>query len=142
MGWRMRVSHFELRRVRRHGLRFTLLRQKTNRLNRLRKSNLFCHSERGEESLRFKCRKREIPRRAARLGMTKILVFPQAAKPVLFRSPCGSHVARRAAYGRDVALQWVIHHHAVGVESPPESPGGPLHAYDPPQLQAITTAMV
>ena len=32
-------------------------------------------------SHRFKPEKREIPRRAARLGMTNILVFPQAAKP-------------------------------------------------------------
>src|SRR5258708_13107876 len=54
------------------------------------KSNLFFHSERREEfSLRFKSRKREIPRRAARLGMTKILVFPQAGQHMGFGSCSG-----------------------------------------------------
>src|ERR1700676_1283275 len=35
-------------------------------------------------SLRSKAKEREIPRRAARLGMTKISAFPQPAQPVFF----------------------------------------------------------
>jgi hypothetical protein len=45
------------------------------------KSGLFCHSERSEESLFDLTGEREIPLRAARLGMTKISVFPHAVQP-------------------------------------------------------------
>jgi len=47
------------------------------------KTQIFCHSERSEESLLDPSpTRREIPRRNARLGMTKTTLLPQPVKPV------------------------------------------------------------
>src|SRR4029077_20166114 len=55
------------------------------RLQTLRESKLFCHSERSEESLWvLKSTEGEIPRHAECLGMTKIRVSPQPAESAWF----------------------------------------------------------
>src|ERR1700692_2434740 len=97
--------------------------------------NQFCHSERSEESLfGFPRRKeREIPRSARN---DKINLRLEA------QSTCGSHIAGGAAGGWNVTFHRVVHHHAVGVESPSECADGALHALDPASRQAVPIAMI
>src|SRR5579863_5689320 len=57
-------------------------------------------------------------------------------------SPGGSHVTGCAPGRGHVALQGVIHHHAIGIEAPAESADGSLHALDPAARQSVTIALV
>ena len=50
--------------------------------------------------------------------------------------------AGRCSRRGNVALQRVIHHHAVGVKSPTERSNGPLHAFDPAARQSIVVSLV
>src|SRR5258708_38918153 len=51
-------------------------------------------------------------------------------------------VARRAAGCRNIALERVVHHHAIRVKAPAERPDGPLHALDPATRQAVAIALI
>src|SRR5882762_4402949 len=51
-------------------------------------------------------------------------------------------VARRAAGGRNIALERVIHHHAIRIETPAEGADGTLHALDPAARQAVAIALI
>ena len=53
-----------------------------------------------------------------------------------------AHVAARAAGGGNVALEHVVHHHAVGAEAPAERADGALHPRDPVARQAVAIAVV
>src|ERR1700741_2032336 len=54
----------------------------------------------------------------------------------------GAHVAGRSSRRGYVAFESVIHHHAVGAETPAQSADGALHALDPPSREPIAIAMV
>jgi len=43
---------------------------------------------------------------------------------------------------QNVALQRVVHHQAIGVESPAQGADRPLHALDPPPRKAIAISLV
>src|ERR1700691_4130701 len=51
-------------------------------------------------------------------------------------------IARSATRRRDVAIECVIHHHAVSVEAPAESANGTLHAFDPATRKPVAIALV
>src|SRR6267154_486564 len=51
-------------------------------------------------------------------------------------------IARSSSGGSNVTLERVIHHHAVGVESPAESPDRTLHALDPFARQTVGIASI
>src|SRR5271154_5584334 len=53
-----------------------------------------------------------------------------------------SDFARRASGRRNVTLQRVIHHHAIGIEPPAQRPDGPLHAFDPSPRQAVLVTLI
>src|SRR4051794_34128131 len=53
-----------------------------------------------------------------------------------------AHIARSAASGRNVALERVIHNHAIGVEPPAQGPDRPLHTFDPSARQAVAIALI
>jgi hypothetical protein len=52
------------------------------------------------------------------------------------------NLARSSARRGNVALQRVIHHHAVGVEAPAQRANRPLHALDPAPRQPVAVAVV
>src|SRR5688572_7365562 len=54
----------------------------------------------------------------------------------------GAHVAGSSTGCRYVALLRVVHHHAVGVESPAEGADGTFHAADPAAWQPVFVAFV
>src|SRR6185312_12512526 len=58
------------------------------------------------------------------------------------RSPAAGHVTGRSAGGGDIALQGVVHDHAVGVEAPAQSTDRALHALDPAVGEAVGVALV
>src|SRR5260370_30711353 len=51
-------------------------------------------------------------------------------------------VARRAAGCWNVALERIVHHHAIRVKAPAQRPDGPLHALDPATRQAVAIALI
>src|SRR5258708_5420363 len=57
----------------------------------------------------------------------------------LKRSP---HFARKASRGRDVTAQGIVHHHAVGIEAPPQGANGALHPLDPSAWQAVAISLI
>ena len=50
--------------------------------------------------------------------------------------------ARRAAGRRNIAVQRVVHDHAIGVETPTECSNGAFHPFDPSARQPIMIALV
>jgi hypothetical protein len=56
--------------------------------------------------------------------------------------PACTHITRCATCGWNVALQRVIHHHAIGVEPPAQRTDGTLHPLDPPSWQSIAVAQI
>src|SRR5271170_3839110 len=52
------------------------------------------------------------------------------------------HVAGSASRRRNVGLQRVIHHHAIGAEPPAQSSYRPFHAPKPAARQAVAVALV
>src|SRR5208282_3572999 len=65
-------------------------------------------------------------------------------------SPHGVHgnlqfwpeVACGAAGSWNVALERVIHHHAIGIEAPAKGADGALHALDPAAWKAVAIALI
>src|ERR1035437_9489956 len=54
----------------------------------------------------------------------------------------GADFAAGASGGGDVALEGVVHDHAVGGEAPAEGADGALHALDPATREAVLVALV
>src|SRR5258706_15288384 len=53
-----------------------------------------------------------------------------------------THIAARAARRWNIAVESVVHPHAIGVETPTQSPDRAFHAFDPTAWQPISIAMV
>src|SRR5271169_528404 len=53
-----------------------------------------------------------------------------------------SHLTGGSARSGQVAFEGVVHHHAIGAESPPEGADGPLHTFDPALGKAVAIALV
>src|SRR5215469_16746603 len=67
---------------------------------------------------------------------------PIRPRPALRALPLWPDIAGGASGRGDVALQRVIHHHAIGVEAPAQGADGTLHAPDPATRKAVTVALV
>src|ERR1017187_3850841 len=50
--------------------------------------------------------------------------------------------ARCPARCWNIALERVVHHHAIGIEPPAQGTNRPLHAFDPAPRQPVAIAMV
>src|ERR1700757_3432673 len=72
--------------------------------------------------------------------MGPVYDFTQAA--ALLLSGERLHLARRATGGRHVALQRVVHDHAISIEAPAQGADSAFHSPDPTARQPVLIALI